>query len=119
MIPQSSAGFLMTLIRTLKRSLRLVIAPSLFLSVTAYFAWSVTQGDRGSYAYAQAQERLVQAKAELARTEGERDIWERRVAGLRNSRLDPDTLDERARAMLNVANPGDIVVPYGPGKRLF
>jgi hypothetical protein len=33
--------------------------------------------------------------------------------------VDPDTLDERSRAMLNLADPADIVVPYGPGKDLF
>ena len=34
-------------------------------------------------------------------------------------RIDPDALDERARAMLNVADPADLVLPYGPGRRLF
>jgi hypothetical protein len=38
---------------------------------------------------------------------------------LRTQRLDPDTLDERARAMLNLADPNDVVVMYGSGKRLF
>jgi cell division protein FtsB len=46
-------------------------------------------------------------------------MWERRVAGLRNTRLDPDTLDERARAMLNLADPSDVVVMYPQGKKLF
>ena len=58
-------------------------------------------------------------EAELLRVTTERDMWERRVAGLRDRRLDPDTLDERARVMLNVADPSDIVMPYGAGKRLF
>ena len=46
-------------------------------------------------------------------------MWERRVSGRRDQRLDPDTLDERARAMLNVADPSEVVMPYGVGKRLF
>jgi hypothetical protein len=39
--------------------------------------------------------------------------------GLHTSRLDPDTLDQQARAMLNLADPNDVVVMYGPGKKLF
>ena len=50
---------------------------------------------------------------------GEVEMWERRVTGLRNTRLDRDTLDERARAMLNLAEPTEVVVMYGQGKRLF
>ena len=38
---------------------------------------------------------------------------------VRAQRIDPDALDERARAMLNVADPADLVLPYGPGRRLF
>jgi cell division protein FtsB len=41
------------------------------------------------------------------------------VSGLRDHALDADTLDERARAMLNLADPNDIVVPYGPNNRLY
>ena len=49
----------------------------------------------------------------------ERDAWERRVAGLRSRHIDADTLDERARAMLNLADPTDVIVPYAPQDRLF
>jgi hypothetical protein len=38
---------------------------------------------------------------------------------LRTGRLDPDALDERARAMLNLSNPNDIILLYGNGKKLF
>jgi hypothetical protein len=38
---------------------------------------------------------------------------------LRNQHIDRDTLDERARAMLNIADPTEIIVPYGPKERLF
>ena len=65
------------------------------------------------------QAQLVSVQADLRRIETERDLLERRVAGLRTQRLDPDTLDERARAMLNVAEPNDLVAMYPAGKRLF
>lgn len=103
----------------MRRQARAVVAPAVFLGLAGYFGWNATQGTRGSQAYAVRQEQLRTVEAELLRATTERDMWERRVAGLRNQRLDPDTLDERARAMLNVADPSDVVMPYGAGKRLF
>jgi cell division protein FtsB len=49
----------------------------------------------------------------------ERDVWEKRVSGLRARHLDPDTLNERARAMLNLAEPTDVIVKLGPQGKLF
>ena len=105
--------------RRLRRGLRASVAPSLFLALVGYFGWNATQGDRGLQAYALRQEQLKGVQAELVRVTLEQNNWERRTAGLRAQRLDPDTLDERARSMLNVADPADIVVPYRPGRRLF
>ncbi len=109
----------MALGRELKRRARATVPPLLFLSLVAYFGWNAVQGDRGLVAYAQRQELLKQARSDLARAEAERAMWERRVAGLRGNHLDRDTLDERARAILNLAEPSDIIVPYGPKERLF
>jgi cell division protein FtsB len=44
---------------------------------------------------------------------------ERRVQGLRGERLDLDQLDERARQLLNMVGRDEVVVPYGPERRLF
>jgi hypothetical protein len=41
------------------------------------------------------------------------------VSGLRARHLDPDTLDERARAMLNLAQPTDVIVKFGQQDKLF
>ena len=103
----------------LRRAVAAMLPAMLFLSLVGYFGWNATQGDRGLQAFALRQEQLVQVQADLARANAERDLWERRVTGLRTQRLDPDTLDERARAMLNVADPAELVVPYGPGRRVF
>ena len=105
--------------RTLRRQARAVIAPAVFLGLAGYFGWNATQGARGSQVYALRQEQLKMVEAELLRVTMERDVLERRVAGLRDQRLDPDTLDERARVILNVGDPSDIVMPYDVGKRLF
>lgn len=109
----------MRLGHAMMRRARGAIAPSIFLALVAYFVWNVIEGDRGLRAYAQRQQLLRQAQAELAQAEQERDAWERRASGLRNPHIDRDTLDERARAMLNLADPTDIIIPYGPKDRLF
>lgn len=96
-----------------------MVAPTVFLGLVVYFLWNATQGDRGLQAYAVRQEQLRSLRAELERVQHEQSGWDRRVAALRPQHLDPDTLDERSRAMLNLADPADIVVLYGPEKRLF
>ncbi len=105
--------------RAIKRFVKAVLPSVLLLAVAGYFAWSATQGNRGLQSYARQQDQLRLAQAELTRVNGEVEAWERRVSALRNSRLDPDVLDERARAILNVADPSETVVLYGPGKKLF
>lgn len=109
----------MAFARELKRRARGAIAPLVFLSLVGYFSWNATHGDRGLVASAERQILLKQAQADLSRAEAERAGWERRLAGLRNNHLDRDTLDERARSMLNLADPSDIIVQYSPKDRLF
>jgi cell division protein FtsB len=109
----------MALGRELKRRARIMIAPAIFLTITAYFGWNATQGDRGLVAYAQRQDLLRQVNADLAAAKTERDGWEIRVSGLRARHLDPDTLDERARAMLNLADPNEVIVKLGQQDKLF
>jgi cell division protein FtsB len=105
--------------RALKRQVKAAVPPLVFLSLVGYFLWNASQGERG---WTATEKRLVEmqdARAELARTELELAAWDRRVAGLRSSRLDLDALDERVRAMLNLSDPNDVVILYGDGKKLF
>jgi cell division protein FtsB len=105
--------------RELKRRLRGVIAPAVFLAVTGYFCWNAVQGPHGLKSAAAQQAVLRQAQVDLAAAETERDAWQRRVRALESDHLDRDMLDERARALLNLANPNDIIVQYAPKDRLF
>ena len=109
----------MSIAREIKRRVKLCIPPVLLLALAGYFGWSATQGDRGLQAYARQQDQLRLANQELARVNAEVEVWQRRVASLRDTRLDADALDERARAVLNLADPADVVVMYGPGKSVF
>jgi cell division protein FtsB len=103
----------------LKRRARIMIAPSIFLAITGYFGWNAIQGDRGLMAHAQRRELLRIVDSDQAAAKAERDGWETRVSGLRARHLDPDTLDERTRMMLNLAQPNEVIVKLGPQERLF
>jgi len=105
--------------RALKRRAKAAIAPLLFLALVGYFAWNATHGAHGLIAYAQRQQLLKQAQDDLAQVQAEKTEWERRVEALQSDHLDADMLDERARAMLNLSDPGDIIVPYGDKDRLW
>ncbi len=105
--------------RAIKRRTREAVPPVVFLGLTAYFGWNATQGDLGLKSYAREVAMLDRAKSVEASALLEQASWKQRVDGLRDQALDADTIDERARAMLNLADPSEIVVPYGAGNKLF
>jgi len=102
-----------------RRKLKAAAMPAFLLALTAIFAWQATQGDHGLIMREKRKTELAQAEANLAAAKVERDNWERKVAGLTPSHLDKDALDQRARELLNLADPNEIVVQYGPNDKLF
>ncbi|MBL8675504.1 MAG: septum formation initiator family protein [Rhodospirillales bacterium] len=89
---------------------RSLLTPVAFAMVFAYFGHHLMNGERGVFALITLKKEVERAEATLAETRAARDIWERRVSLLRNQSLDPDMIEERARALLHVAWPDDIVV---------
>lgn len=79
----------------------------------AYFGMHAQSGRRGLKAKEDLAIEMGNLNAELGRLKAERNEWERRVALLRPESLDPDMLDERARAMLDYVHPRDLVL-IGP-----
>jgi cell division protein FtsB len=109
----------MSIGRVMKRRVKDAVPPLLFMLLTAYFLWSAMQGDRGLREYPRRQQDLQAAQADLTRARAEQAAWDRRVDALRRTHLDRDALDERSRAMLNLSDPTEIIIPYGNGQRLF
>ena len=105
--------------RIIKRKIKAALPPAFFLSLVAYFAWNATQGAHGLKSYSEQLRLLSQAQDGETAAISEQAAWNQRVSGLRDHALDADTLDERARAMLNLAEPSDIVVPYGEHDKLY
>lgn len=98
------------LARAAKSALRQAIVPALCACVVSYFAYYAIHGDRGLVAMKQIQGEIAQAEAVLDQLRGERERMERRAQLLRGDNLDRDMLDERARSMLNLSNPRDVVI---------
>ena len=109
----------MSLAVAAKRTARAAIVPAVFLSLTAYFLWQAQQGNRGLNTWEQRKGDLLAAQSELQRAQTDLAGWERRVQAMQRSPIDRDTLDERARAMLNLSDPSDVILPYPQGQRLF
>ncbi|PWC96448.1 septation ring formation regulator EzrA [Azospirillum sp. TSO5] len=84
--------------------------PALCACVVAYFAYYAIHGDRGLVAMKQIQGEIAQAEDVLNQLRTEREDMERRAQLLRGDGLDRDMLEERARLMLNFANPRDVIV---------
>jgi cell division protein FtsB len=102
----------MGLARSIKRRARAAAPSVVFLGLVAYFAWNATRGELGLRAYAMRETDLATATASLAVARADQDAWQHKVAALEPAHLDSDALDERARQMLNLSEPGDIVVPF-------
>jgi len=78
--------------------------------VIGYFGVNAYTGNHGLLARQDLEQQSAELSAELSRVKAERAEWERRVALLKADKLDPDMLDERARAMLNYVHPRDLVL---------
>jgi cell division protein FtsB len=103
----------MDLTRHLRRQLKSSVAPMIGLSLSLYFGYNLVEGDRGLIAWVRKTEQLRSAKQAAAKLQGERETLEKRVSLLRSDHLDPDLLDEQARAALNLVGPDEIIILNG------
>jgi len=78
--------------------------------VIGYFGVNAYSGNRGLRARQDLDQQIAQLTQELSALRGERAGWERRVSLLKPESIDPDMLDERARALLNYADPRELTL---------
>ena len=97
--------------RTILTALGLYIFAALFIG---YFGVNAFTGNHGLRAQADLEQQLAAMQQELNGLKAERNDWERRVSLLRPDRIDPDMLDERARALLGLADPRDLTLIIPP-----
>ena len=78
--------------------------------VIGYFGVNAYTGNHGLRAQHDLDQQYAALTDELGRLRQERAEWQRRVKLLQSSSIDPDTLDERARAVLNYLEPRDLTL---------
>ena len=78
--------------------------------VIGYFGVNAYSGNHGLRARQDLDQQIAQLSDDLESLKAERATWERRVALLRPQSIDPDMLDERARVLLNYADPREVTL---------
>ena len=94
-------------LRTFLTTLGLYIGCAL---VIGYFGVNAFTGNHGLRAQQDLDQQFTALSDELGRLKQERAGWQHRVKLLQSSSIDPDTLDERARAVLNYLDPRDLTL---------
>ena len=79
-----------------------------------YFGVNAFTGAHGLRAQADLDKQMASMDTELAQLKAERAVWQRRVSLLRAYQIDPDMLDERARALLGYVDARDVTLIVQP-----
>jgi cell division protein FtsB len=82
--------------------------------LVGYFGVNAFSGNHGLKAKQDIDQQTAAMSAELEKVRLERTQLERRIALLKARRLDPDMLDERARALLDYTHPHDLTLMFEP-----
>jgi cell division protein FtsB len=98
-------------LRSILTALALYVLAGLLIG---YFGVNAFSGNHGLNAKQDIDQQIGALSSELAKVQVERKQWERRVALLKPRGLDPDMLDERARALLDYAHPNDLTLMLRP-----
>ena len=94
-------------LRSVLTALGLYVAAALLIG---YFGVNAFTGNHGLNARQNIDQQIGELSAELAAAQAERAVWERRVSLLKSESLDPDLLDERARALLDYVDANDLTL---------
>jgi cell division protein FtsB len=107
----------MAIVAEIRRRARRIAGPVAAVSLAAYFSYHLVEGDRGLLAWRHNADELRIAQTQLAAVAAEQTALEHRVGLLRPSHLDRDLLDERARAVLNLAAKDEKVIFFDAPQR--
>src|ERR1051326_3670267 len=104
----------MAILQELRRRAPGILPPVLGALAFSYFAYHAVEGDRGLRSWLKLRQEIDAARATEAELASERAVLERRVSLLRPESLDRDMLEERARAVLDLARPEERVILINP-----
>ncbi|MBM3557792.1 MAG: septum formation initiator family protein [Alphaproteobacteria bacterium] len=100
----------MKILADIGRTLLKAAPPFLVVSAGLYFGFHALEGERGLTAHTRLSHEVEIASHALDETKAKRETLERRASLLRPSGLDLDMLDERARRVLGLVHPAEIVI---------
>lgn len=100
----------MGVVKEFERRSRQVFLPVMGVCLIAYFAYHTVQGERGLFAYYKLSQEVTRAEQTLASLAERRAQLAHRVSLLRPDNLDPDMLEERARAVLHLVREDEVVI---------
>lgn len=84
------------------------------LAFQGYLGWSAIGGNFGIESQKIMKADIVDLKVQSAALQAELDAYRHKVDLFNPKKLDPDILTERARALLSMAQVGDMVVMVDP-----
>ena len=94
----------------LGRGVQRAIVPLLGIVLIVYMSYHAFIGERGLFTHWRLQGEARELTAKLEVLTAERAVLENRIALLSSDNLDRDMLNERARAVLNYADPNEITI---------
>jgi len=101
-------------LRSILTALGLYVTAALLIG---YFGVNAFSGNHGLKAKQDIDQQMATLSGELGRLKLERVQWQRRVALLKADNLDPDMLNERARSLLDYADPHELILMLEPQGR--
>ena len=94
----------------LSSSTRGLALPLVVMSLVAYFGYFAVYGNHGLVNWIRLQHEIDLKQGELDQVRTERTALEHRVRLLRPESVDPDLLEEQARARLGLSEPDEVVI---------
>ncbi len=95
---------------SLSGSTRGLAFPLIVMSLVLYFGYFAIYGNHGLANWIRLQHEIDLKQAELDQIRTERTALEHRVRLLRPESVDPDLLEEQARARLGLSEPDEVVI---------
>ncbi|MEO6015383.1 MAG: septum formation initiator family protein [Devosia sp.] len=93
---------------------RQLLVTAALLAFQGYLGWSAIGGNFGTESQKLMKADIVDLKVQSGALQAEIDAYRHKVNLFNPKKLDPDILTERARALLSMAQIGDMVVMVDP-----
>lgn len=95
---------------TLRRAARGWSFPLLVMALVVYFSYFAVFGNHGLLQWSKLYAAVEAKETEFNRLREERVALQRRVSLMRPESVDPDMLEEQARARLGLTEPDEVVI---------